>query len=206
MNRYETIKRHTNRTMDRSGAPPAAWFLCLVHIYFCLNHCIDQNLGDGTKSPLMMANFVQNNISPLILFFFLQPVYYLLDANEQSKSLEMRSRWIGVDENIGTKMCWKLVDDNSGEKVYRSTICSAIEPGTANLQVDPLEPLTMSVEPLEPIGDHDHALLDDFMSLADFKTPLSHTTRPGPVNSIQASTKSKAWKDVERGVEPHENT
>ena len=80
-NRYQTVKRHTNRTMDRSGTPPAAWFLCLVYICFCLNHCIDPNLGDGTKSPLMMANFVQNDISPLIFFFFWQPVYYLLDAD-----------------------------------------------------------------------------------------------------------------------------
>ena len=81
-NRYETVKRHTNRTMDRSGALPAAWLLCLVNVCFCLNHCIDPNLGDGTKSPLMMANFVQNDISPLIFFFFWQPVYYLLNADE----------------------------------------------------------------------------------------------------------------------------
>ena len=104
--------------MDRSGAPPAAWFLCLVYICFCHNHCIDPNLGDRTKPPLMMANFVQNNISPLIFFFFWQPVYYLLDADEQllpGKSEEMRSRWASVDENISTKMCWKLVDDNSWE-------------------------------------------------------------------------------------------
>ena len=50
-NRYQTVKRHINRTMDRSGAQPAAWFLCLVYICFCLNHCVDPNLGDGTKSP-----------------------------------------------------------------------------------------------------------------------------------------------------------
>lgn len=104
--------------MDRSGAPQAAWFLCLVYICFCLNHYIDPNLGDGTKSPLMMASLVQNDISLLIFFFFWQPVYYPLDADEQSfpgKSKEMRARWAGVDEKIGTKMCWKLVDDSSGE-------------------------------------------------------------------------------------------
>ena len=64
-----------------------------------------------------MANFLQNDISPLI-FFFWQSVYYFLDADEQSfpgKSKEMRARWASVDENIGTKMCWKLVDYNSGE-------------------------------------------------------------------------------------------
>ena len=54
-NQYQTVKRHTDRTMDCSGAPPAAWFLCLVYICFCLNNCVDPNLGDGTKSPIMMC-------------------------------------------------------------------------------------------------------------------------------------------------------
>ena len=45
-----------------------------------------------------------------------------------------------MDEKIATKMCWKLVDDNSGEIIGRSTIPSAIEPGTTNLLVNPLEP------------------------------------------------------------------
>ena len=55
-NRYTTIKRHTNRTMYRSGCPATAWFLCLIYVFFCLNNCVDPNLGDGTKSPLMIAS------------------------------------------------------------------------------------------------------------------------------------------------------
>ena len=99
------------------------------------------------------------------------------------------------------------VDDNSGEIICRSPIRSAIEPSTANLQVDPLEPLTKSVEPSEPIeNDNNPDILDDFMSLAGFDTPLSHTTLLDPVNSIPASTKSQVWQDTERGVEHHEDT
>ena len=78
----------------------------------------------------------------------------------------MRARWAEIDENIGTKMCWKLVDDVSGELVCRSTIRSAIEAGTAYLQIGLLESLPDSVEPSEL------TLLDDFISLANFKTPL----------------------------------
>ena len=55
-----------------------------------------------------MVNFVQNDINPLIFSFFWQPVYYLLDEDEQSlpgKSKETRAQWAGIDENIGTKMC-----------------------------------------------------------------------------------------------------
>ena len=31
-NRYKIVKRRTNKTMDQSGAPSTAWFLCLVYI------------------------------------------------------------------------------------------------------------------------------------------------------------------------------
>ena len=104
-----------------------------------------------------------------------------------------------MDENIGTKLCWKLVDDNSGEIICRSTIRSTIEPGSANLQVDPLEPIP---KPVDDAPD----ILGDFMSLADFKIPLSHTTLPGPVDLIPASTKSQVWQETVRGVENHEDT
>ena len=67
-NRYQTVKQHTNRTMDRNGAPECAWFLCLVYIYSAST--VDQKLGDGTKSPIMMACFAHNNISMLLNFYF----------------------------------------------------------------------------------------------------------------------------------------
>ena len=98
-------------------------------------------------------------------------------------------------------MCWKLVNDISEEIICRSTIRSAIEPGTANLQVDPLEPL---VEPVEP--NKTDGLLDNFMSLADFDTPLLYTMKLGPVDCIPACTTSKTWQDIKRGEEHHENT
>ena len=83
-------------------------------------------------------------------------------------------------------MCWKLDDDISGEMVCRSTIHSAIKPGTANLQVDTLESIP---DVPSPTG----TLLDDFMSLADFDTPLLYTKQLNPVDSIPTSTKSQAW-------------
>ena len=95
-------------------------------------------------------------------------------------------------------MCWKLVDDNSGEIINRLTIRSAIEPGSVNLQGDPLEPIH---KPIDDATD----VLDDFMSLVDFETPLSHTTLPSPVESLPASTKSQVWPETVQGVEHHED-
>ena len=125
--------------------------------------------------------------------------FLMLMNNPSQESKEMRARWAGIDESIGTKMCWKLVDDNSGEIVCRSAIRSAIELGAANFQIDHMELLP------NPIDGND-GLIDNFISLANFKTPLSHTTLPDPVGSIPASTKSQVWQETVRGVENHEDT
>ena len=122
----------------------------------------------------------------LLNFYFWQPVYYLLDPTDQSfgvKSKEKRARWAGVDKQIGAKMCYKLVDDETGKIINRSVIRSATEPGTANLRVDPIEPL-----PPDP-----HDILDEMMTTADFGTPLSSVD---PVDSIPASTKSRTWQEM----------
>ena len=123
--------------------------------------------------------------------------------SEQSfpgKSKKMRARWAGVDENIGPKMCWKLVNDVSREIICRSTICSAIKPGTANLQVDPIEPKPVAT------SMHDDKMLDEFMSLVDFFTPFSRTSEKEPDDSISVSTKSKTWENIEKGQEHPEDT
>ena len=39
-------------------------------ICLCLNNCVDPKLGDGTKSPIMMACFAHNDISMLLNFYF----------------------------------------------------------------------------------------------------------------------------------------
>ena len=122
----------------------------------------------------------------LLNFYFWQPVYYLLDPTEQSfgvQSKEKRARWAGVDEQIGAKMCYKLVDDESGKIINRSVIRSATEPGTANLRVDPIEPI-----PPDPDD-----VLDEMMSAADFGL-----SQVDPVDSIPASTKSKTWQEMEQ--------
>ena len=91
-NGYQTMKKHTDRTMSRSGALAAAWFLYLVYICLCCNNCVDPNLGDKTKSPIMMACFAHNDISMLLNFCFWQPVYYLLDPTDQSFGVKSKEK------------------------------------------------------------------------------------------------------------------
>ena len=94
-----------------------------------------------------------------------------------------RTPWAGVNEQIEAKMCYKLVDDETGAIINWSVIQSATEPGTANLRVDPIEPL-----PPDPDD-----VLDEVMSAADFG--LSSVD---PVDLILSSTKSKTWQEMEQ--------
>jgi hypothetical protein len=128
--------------MDRSGCPPYIWFLALLYVIFCLNHCVDPNLANGTKSPLQVATFLMTDISPLLFFYFWQSVYFLVDESEQyfpGKSIELRGRWVGISEHIGIKMTYKIITDDTGEEVCRSAICSALDPTMKNLREDPIE-------------------------------------------------------------------
>ena len=72
----------------------------------------------------------------------------------------------------------------------RSVIQSATEPGTANLRVDPIEPLPPdTMNSTEP-----DAMLDKMMTVVDFDTPFSDVNKKDPVDSIPARTKSKSWQ------------
>ena len=140
-NRWQTVKRYTNRVMDRSGCPPYIWFLALSYVIFCLNHCVDPMLGDGTKSPLQIATFQMTDISPLLYFYFWEPVYFLLDEKERKfpgKSKECRGHWVGVSEHIGNKMTYKIITDDTGEEICRSAIRTARDTTMKNLREDPI--------------------------------------------------------------------
>ena len=79
---------------------------------FVLNHTIDPAIADGTMSPYMMATGRSDDISALLCFRFNEPVYCLQDVEVQSfpsESKEIRARWVGVSEHIGSQMCWKVV-------------------------------------------------------------------------------------------------
>jgi hypothetical protein len=159
--------------MDRSGCPPYIWFLALSYFIFCLNHCVDPNLADGTKSPLQVATFLMTDISPLLYFYFWQPAYFLVDASEQHfpcKSKELRGRWVGISEHIGNKMTYKITTDDTGEEVCRSAIRSALDPTMKNLREDPIEIVK------DPI------LLEDILS---------------PAEAISTNIKSNAMNDVQ---------
>jgi hypothetical protein len=187
-NRWQTVERYTNRVMDRNGCPPYIWFLALSYVIFCLNHCVDSNLANGTKSPLQVATFLMMDISPLLYFYFWQPVYFLEDESQQSfpgKSKELRGRWVGISEHIGNKMTYKIISDDTGEEVCRSAILSALDPTMKNLREDPI---TIEEDPIS---------LEDILSPTD---AISDTIKSDAMNDVQGMHFCKPPTDTPTGT------
>ncbi len=64
--RWNVVKRFTNRTLDRSGAPPGFWLFAMLLVIFCLNHMVDPSLADGTQTPLGYATGTVRDVSHLM--------------------------------------------------------------------------------------------------------------------------------------------
>jgi hypothetical protein len=70
--------------MDHSGCPSNLWFYAMCYVIFCLNHTVDLNLCDGKKTSYTLACGLVSDISPLLAFYFYQPVYFHLDSANQT--------------------------------------------------------------------------------------------------------------------------
>ena len=127
--------------LDFTGAPASWWLLAALLFAQIWNHTVDANLGDGTRSPYMVASGRGDDISPYICYSFYEPVYARVfdNASFPSESKEVRCLWAGVSEHVGGPMTWTLVTDKTQQIIHRSSIRSALDPNLRNLRLDPLQ-------------------------------------------------------------------
>jgi hypothetical protein len=95
--RFQTVKNAANRIMDRTGAPPSTWLLCLMYVCFLLNHTYNSSIGDV---PLQALTGSTPDISVLLKFFFWQKVYYKkVDSSLPSESTEALGHIASISEH-----------------------------------------------------------------------------------------------------------
>ena len=77
----------------------------------------------------------------LLCFEWWEPVYYkAYDEGFPSDSREERGRFVGVAENVGNVMTFKiLTDDTKRGVVYHSNVRSARKEGSSNIRIDPID-------------------------------------------------------------------
>ena len=128
--------------MDRTNTPPQLWFLCMTYLCFILNRTSDTTLQG--KQPIHVATGSIGDISPILAFKWMQPVYF--KANNVSfpeESPEELGHFVGVAENVGHAMTFKIWNKKTNRVVDRSIIRPAEGPNI-NLKANGEDPISFS--------------------------------------------------------------
>jgi hypothetical protein len=127
-----------------------------MYVCFVLNNAFSEVIQ---STPLCQAYGTDNDISSMLYFSFYKPVYYLVDETAfPSNCKELRGRCVGVSENVGHFMTYKILTDDTRRIIHRSNICSAADPNARNRRLDLLndEPpeVIRSLHKASPASDH----------------------------------------------------
>ena len=133
--KYQMLRWYTNTTLSHTSVPANTWLLCLLYVCFLLDCLACQSLQ--WRTPLEALEGSMPDISPLLHFSFWDPVYYKLDDSDfPSDSTEGRGHWVGITENVGHAMTYKILTDDTKKVIYRSNVHSALTKEDRNKRVD----------------------------------------------------------------------
>ena len=94
--------------MNRVGAPAYTWLLCLMYVCFLFNHMVSKTLG--WRTPIEALTGLTPDISPLLHFYFYEPVLYKkYEYLYLSESNEGEGFYVGPVQNMGHKLCFKIL-------------------------------------------------------------------------------------------------
>ena len=125
----------TNTIMARTGSPAHTWFLAMQYVCFIQNHLAHKTLS--YRTPLEKLTGITPDISPLLRFRWYEPVYYPTDdASFPSDPVEQRGRFVGIAENVGHAMTFKILTDDTQRVIARSNIRTAVTTDAPNLRAD----------------------------------------------------------------------
>ena len=133
---YQTAKRYTNVILDRTGAPATCWLLALSYVCLLLNHLASSSLG--WRTPLECLHGVTPDISPFLQFEFYEPVYYRKGGHTSfTDTKEGFGYFVGIAENVGHALTYKILDAHSNVIIHRSEVRSARPDMTRNRRLEP---------------------------------------------------------------------
>ena len=167
--RYRTIKAYTNNIMNRTGAPPNCWLLCMMYVCILLNHLACAALG--YEIPMTKMDGQTKDISALNCYHFYQPVYFSEpNASFPSEPKERLGRWVGIAETVGDALTFKVLTDDTQKVICTSVIRPADNPLSENKRVSSSTGGEKDTKPIVFVRDR----------FDDPETGQSHRTTPLP--------------------------
>ena len=187
-NRYATIKTAANRVLNNSGAPPECWLLALMYVCYVLNHLASSTLG--WIPPLQKLTGQTQDTSALFVCSFYEPVYY--DPHYDgfpSASNEELGHWVGVATHVGDALTFKILTP-SNKVIYRSVICSALDPTTRHKRLAPVGGESIA---LNHVGDKVFIRSNFDTSQVDNPTITRQMPTIDPENLIFSHRNREGW-------------
>jgi hypothetical protein len=120
-----------NIILDKTGAPPDLWYLCLKYVCYVLNLTYNDKLG---TVPLEKLTGQTQDISILLPFRFYESVYfatgdalaYNASVSFPSQSAEAKGWFVGFGESVGDALTFLILTYKTNKLIYRSSVRSAI--------------------------------------------------------------------------------
>ena len=132
------VKNKVNLILDRTGAPAFLWLLCLQYVCLVLNCIAHRSLG--WRTPLQVLTGSKPDISAILCFTFYEPVFYSTTEslsptghpNWPSATKEELGFFVGIADNVGDALTFKVLTKDTHKILYRSAVRSALDVASAN--------------------------------------------------------------------------
>ena len=109
-----------NTLLDCSGSHAYIWLLDMGYVCFLLNLTF---CGAVNGIPTQRLIGSTPDISPILRFFWYQHVYYKVDDSDfPSGTREERGHFVGIAENIGHNMTFRILTDDTKKVIHQSNI------------------------------------------------------------------------------------
>ena len=175
------LKMHIDTVLNRSGAPDYLWleaakWLCGIHRYTA-----DETLNWGIPHTIRHGDTA--DISAYLIFQFFEKVLYLDIESSFPSSTELPGYFVGVEENVGDKLTFRVLTEDTRQVISRSVVRPAKGENHANKRVTFARDF--------PVEDEDSDDSDD-----EDEGPPPLLFRGEPFEDVQSAPKGK--KTVKR--------
>ena len=133
---HQTIRKMIDTLVDGSVSLVYTWLLAMWYICFLLNLTFC-GVVNGIPTQHLIGS--TPDLSPLLRFCWYQYIYYKVDDSDfPSVTREERGHFVGITENVGHAMIFRILTDDTKKVINWSNVRSAGLPLEYNLCLDPL--------------------------------------------------------------------
>ncbi len=109
--------------MNQTKTPNDLWYLATEYAAYLLNHLAIESLD--WKTPIEVATGETPDNSNLLQFHQYQKVYYYDPKAAFPTPKEKIGRFVGVAENVGDTLTYKILTDDMRQVIYHSVVHAA---------------------------------------------------------------------------------